>query len=179
MEVELAGHVARVGGPPSALKDAIAAALAANGAALARADDRPDILVLLAATAADAAAMARPAAAAMPAGGRIVLLTSVLGLVPARGETEAGLAAAGIAHLARALAMEFAGGGVLVNAVAVGALEGDPLEQRLRGHAQFGPATMGDVARAVLFLVDPDSSYLTGHVLTVDGGFTAGYARDF
>jgi 3-oxoacyl-[acyl-carrier protein] reductase len=123
----------------------------------------------------DAPALAR----AMPRGGRVVLLTSALGLVPARGETEAGIVAAGIVHLAKSLAMELAADGVLVNAIAVGALEGEPLADRLRTHAQFGPATPRDVANAVLFAVDPASSYLTGHVLTVDGGWTAGYTRDF
>ena len=36
-----------------------------------------------------------------------------------------------------------------------------------------------EVATAVLFLADPDNGYMTGHVLTVDGGWTAGFARDF
>jgi NAD(P)-dependent dehydrogenase (short-subunit alcohol dehydrogenase family) len=173
MEVELVGRIARIDGPPSALNDAIAAALTANGAAIAGAGERPDILVLLSPTAAEAAALA------MPNGGRIVMVTSALGLVPARGEAEASLAASAIAHLTRTLAMQLAGDGVLVNAVAVGALAGDRLAERLSSHAQFGPATVNDVARAVLFLVDPASSYVTGHVLTVDGGYTAGYARDF
>jgi NAD(P)-dependent dehydrogenase (short-subunit alcohol dehydrogenase family) len=179
MEVDLAGRVARVDGPPSALKDAITTALAASGAAPVSVRDQPDILVLLFQTAAEAAAVAHPAAAAMPKGGRIVLQTSVLGLVPVRGEAEAGLAAAAIVHLTRTLAMEFAGAGILVNGVAVGALAGDRLAERLSSHAQFGPATLRDIANAVLFLVDPANSYLTGHVLTVDGGWTAGYTRDF
>jgi NAD(P)-dependent dehydrogenase (short-subunit alcohol dehydrogenase family) len=169
MQVNLAGRVARVAGPPSPVKDAIVAALAANGAA--RGPDNPDIFV-------DTA----PLPDAMPsvrAGGRIVVVTSALGLVPARGEGEVAVAAAAVIARVRTLAMALAGDGILVNAVAVGALEGDRLAARLRTHAQFGPATPDDVANAVLFLVDPDSSYLTGHVLTVDGGYTAGYARDF
>jgi NAD(P)-dependent dehydrogenase (short-subunit alcohol dehydrogenase family) len=179
MEVDLAGRFARVQAAPSALADAIAAALRANGASVADPDGACDILVLIATNAANAAATARPVGKAMQPGGRIVLLTSALGLVPARGEAEWGIEAAGIIHLARSLALEFAGSGVLVNAVAVGAMAGERLAERLRSHAQFGPATWGDVANAVLFLVDPASSYVTGHVLTVDGGWTAGYARDF
>jgi len=179
MQVDLAGRAARVAAPPSALAEAIAAALAANGAVPVAADAPADILVVLADDAAGADALIRPAVAAMASCGRVVLLTSVLGLVPAHGEAAAGVAAAGIAHLAKALALELASRGVLVNAVAVGALAGDRLAARLRSHAQFGPATHADVANAVLFLADPASSYLTGHVLTVDGGFAAGYARDF
>jgi NAD(P)-dependent dehydrogenase (short-subunit alcohol dehydrogenase family) len=162
------------------LADTIATALAANGATVFRdACDKPDILVLLADDAVAAATLVRTASPTMPRGGRIVLLTSALGLVPVRGEADDGLTASAILHLARSLAMELADGGVLVNAVAIGALAGDRLAERLRTHAQFGPARPLDVANAVLFLVDPASSYLTGHVLTVDGGWTAGYARDF
>lgn len=180
MRVELAGRIAWLEGPPSALKHGIAAALVANGATLAdTAPAAPDILVLLAGNATEAAEIARPFAARMSSGARIVVLTSALGLVPARGEAEIGIAAAGLAHFARSLAMELAGAGIMVNAIAVGALEGDRLAERLRTHAQFGPATVTDVANAALFLVDPESSYMTGHVLTIDGGWTAGYARDF
>jgi NAD(P)-dependent dehydrogenase (short-subunit alcohol dehydrogenase family) len=169
MQVNLGGRVAWVAGPPSPVKDAIVAALAANGATLAA--EHPDILVDTAPVP-DATPSVRPS-------GRIVVVTWALGLVPARGEGDLAVAAAGVIARVRILAMELAGDGILVNAVAVGALEGDRLAARLRTHAQFGPATSDDVANAVLFLVDPDSSYLTGHVLTVDGGYTAGYARDF
>jgi NAD(P)-dependent dehydrogenase (short-subunit alcohol dehydrogenase family) len=41
------------------------------------------------------------------------------------------------------------------------------------------PAKPEEIAHAALFLAAPGSSYITGHVLTVDGGWTAGYARDF
>ena len=36
-----------------------------------------------------------------------------------------------------------------------------------------------DIANAALFLVAPENNYITGSVLTVDGGWTAGYSRDF
>jgi NAD(P)-dependent dehydrogenase (short-subunit alcohol dehydrogenase family) len=180
MQVELAGRVAWVCGPPSPLNDAIAAALAANGADVAAAAPAHlDIFVLLAEGATAAAEHVARAAPTMPEGGRVVLLTSALGLVAMRGEAGRNVAAAGIVQLVRTLAMDLAGSGVLVNAVAVGALAGDTLADRMCSHAQFGPATIRDVANAVLFAVDPASSYLTGHVLTVDGGWTAGYARDF
>jgi NAD(P)-dependent dehydrogenase (short-subunit alcohol dehydrogenase family) len=47
-------------------------------------------------------------------------------------------------------------------------------------HVPLGrPATTDEIAVAALFLADPENSYMNGHVLTVDGGWTAGYTRDF
>jgi NAD(P)-dependent dehydrogenase (short-subunit alcohol dehydrogenase family) len=40
-------------------------------------------------------------------------------------------------------------------------------------------AELAEIADAALFLLDPENSYTTGHVLVVDGGWTAGYARNF
>jgi NAD(P)-dependent dehydrogenase (short-subunit alcohol dehydrogenase family) len=92
------------------------------------------------------------------------------------------------------MAIEFGQFGVLVNAVAPGSIltegtrqlfygEGGLFResvQRLLDHVPLGrPGTPTEVAHAVLFLAAPESSYVTGHVLTVDGGWTAGYTRDF
>ena len=41
------------------------------------------------------------------------------------------------------------------------------------------PATTQEIANGALFLAAPESSYITGHILTIDGGWTAGFARDF
>jgi 3-oxoacyl-[acyl-carrier protein] reductase len=47
-------------------------------------------------------------------------------------------------------------------------------------HVSLGrPAEPDEIGVAALFLADPENSYTNGHVLTVDGGWTAGYARDF
>ena len=47
-------------------------------------------------------------------------------------------------------------------------------------HVPLGrPATVDEIAVAALFLADPENTYTNGHVLVVDGGWTAGYARDF
>jgi len=190
MRVDLAGRVAHVGGPAGPVGAAVGRALTANGAAVVGPPDdvvpqRLDILVLDArADLAPEQAMrlARAAARRMRGGGwgRIVLIVSVLGLVPARGVSAASIAAAGLVQAARTLAMELAFDGVLVNAVAAGPLAGDPFAARIRAHVPLARAvTADDLARAVLFLTDPDNAYTTGHVLAVDGGWSAGYTRDF
>lgn len=50
----------------------------------------------------------------------------------------------------------------------------------LLAHIPLGrPGTPEEVAHAALFLAAPESSYINGHILTVDGGWTAGYTREF
>ena len=126
--------------------------------------------------------------------GRIINIASVLGLVPARLQSSYIAAKAGVVNLTKAMALELAPHGVLVNAVAPGSTqtkgwekwihdagsEAQDLHARLMSHIPLGrPGTTQEMANAVLFLAAPESSYITGHVLTVDGGWTAGYSRDF
>ena len=81
-----------------------------------------------------------------------------------------------------------------VNAVAPGSvqLEGarslfygkgtamDDLTSRMLSHVPLGrPGRPEEIANAVAFLCSDESSYITGHVLVVDGGWTCGYTRDF
>jgi len=137
--------------------------------------------------------------AAVPAifargGGRIVNIASVFGLVPARLQCAFVAAKAGVVNLTKAMALEFAERGVLVNAIAPGSIpiEGtqglfagkDPIMKgRLEGMLSHIPlhrfGKVQDIANAVLFLVAPENDYVTGSVMTVDGGWTAGYSRDF
>jgi NAD(P)-dependent dehydrogenase (short-subunit alcohol dehydrogenase family) len=92
------------------------------------------------------------------------------------------------------MALELAKHNILVNAIAPGSTQTDAWEDwikdassaqqalytRLLSHIPLGrPAKPAEIAHAALFLAAPDSAYITGHVLTVDGGWTAGYSRDF
>lgn len=127
-------------------------------------------------------------------GGRIINIASVVGLVPLRLQSAYVAAKAGVANLTKSMALEMAKHGILVNAVAPGSTqteswrewiddatsEQQALYQRLMSHIPLGrAATTGEIAHAALFLAAPASSYITGHVLTVDGGWIAGYSRDF
>ena len=126
--------------------------------------------------------------------GRIINIASVLGLVPARLQSAYIAAKAGVVNLTKSMALELAPHGVLVNAVAPGSTqtqgwqtwirdagsEAQDLHAKLMSHIPLGrPGTTQEIADAVLFLAAPESSYITGHVLTVDGGWTAGFSRDF
>jgi 3-oxoacyl-[acyl-carrier protein] reductase len=126
--------------------------------------------------------------------GRIINIASIAGLVPLRLQCAFVAAKAGVVNLTRAMALELGPAGILVNAIAPGSTltEGtrklfygdDGLfresAQRMLDHVALGrPAEVDEIAVAALFLADPENSYMTGHILTVDGGWTAGYARDF
>jgi len=110
--------------------------------------------------------------------GRIVNLTSVVGLVGNAGQANYASAKAGLVGLTKSMAKEVGSRGITVNAVAPGFVETrltDVLNQELKDTLlqQIPAGRLGqpeDVAGAVVFLVSPDASYITGHVLTVDGG---------
>jgi NAD(P)-dependent dehydrogenase (short-subunit alcohol dehydrogenase family) len=140
--------------------------------------------------------MSKAAAAVMRTqkAGRIINIASIAGLVPLRLQCAFVAAKAGVVNLTRAMALELGPHGILVNGIAPGSTltEGtrklfygdDGLfkesVQRMLDHVPLGrPGTVDEIAVAALFLADPDNSYMNGHVLTVDGGWTAGYARDF
>jgi NAD(P)-dependent dehydrogenase (short-subunit alcohol dehydrogenase family) len=124
-----------------------------------------------------AAAAARMAGARDP---KIVIALSVLGLVPARARPAYSAAQAVLAARVRTGAMALGARGIQVNGLAVGEVAGDPDAPALASHAALGRAgTDSEIAAAALFLLDPRNSYTTGHILVVDGGWQAGYARNF
>ena len=126
--------------------------------------------------------------------GRIVNISSIAGLVPLRLQSAYVAAKAGVANLTRSMALELGPEGILVNAVAPGSTltrgtealfygdDGAYTENAasLLSHIPLGrPGKTTEIAAAVLFLVSPDASYINGSVLAVDGGWTAGYTRDW
>lgn len=126
--------------------------------------------------------------------GRIINIASIVGLVPLRLQCAFVAAKAGVVNLTRAMALELGPHNILVNGIAPGSTltegtkqlfyaEGGKFRdnvQRMLDHVPLGrPATTDEIAVAALFLADPENSYMNGHILTVDGGWTAGYARDF
>ena len=141
--------------------------------------------------------MSRAAARAMlrqNSGGRIVNIASVVGLVPLRLQCAFAAAKAGVVNLTKAMAIELGGRGILVNCVAPGSILTEGTRQlfygengkfkdsvsQLLAHVPLGrPGTPEEVANCILFLAAPESSYVNGAVLTVDGGWTAGYTREF
>lgn len=110
--------------------------------------------------------------------GRIVCLSSVVGLRGNPGQTAYAASKAGVLGLVKAAAKELAGRDITINAVAPGFIETDMtavLPEKARdtmlGAIPKGrPGFPEDVARAVAFFVEKEAGYITGQVLCVDGG---------
>jgi 3-oxoacyl-[acyl-carrier protein] reductase len=112
--------------------------------------------------------------------GRIVNISSVIGISGNAGQANYGASKAGLIGLTKSAAKELCTRGITVNAVAPGFIETemtaklpDSARQALMDQVLIPRSgTPIDVASAVLFLASDDASYITGQVLPVDGGLT-------
>jgi len=121
-------------------------------------------------------------------GGRIIDISSVVGIVPLRMQCAFAAAKAGLINFTRAVALELAPYRITANAVAPGSTLTPGTENlfssdreraaSLLSHVPMGrPGTTDDMAQAVLYRTSPAAEYVTGAVLVVDGGWTAGFSR--
>jgi NAD(P)-dependent dehydrogenase (short-subunit alcohol dehydrogenase family) len=199
MEIDLAGATIGLEGPGNPLVEAALATLRANGGRIVEGVRArpvgmlpPDILLVSCplrpgTTAEDPPTLyadARKAAVAMTerGSGRIVFLISATAGMPMRRHPRFSMENASILAGMRTLAMEF-GPKVLVNAVGFGAVEAETMvsgDKAMLSHTPVGRAgRIEEAVAAVLFFCDPLNTYTTGQMLGVDGGWTAGYGRNF
>ncbi|MGG1480282.1 3-oxoacyl-[acyl-carrier-protein] reductase [Bacillus smithii] len=110
--------------------------------------------------------------------GRIINISSIVGIIGNPGQANYVAAKSGVIGLTKTTAKEFASRGITVNAIAPGFISTDmtedlPEEVKEAMIKQVPLARIGEpkeIARVALFLASPDSSYMTGQILRVDGG---------
>ncbi|HMF43320.1 MAG TPA: 3-oxoacyl-ACP reductase FabG, partial [Polyangia bacterium] len=109
--------------------------------------------------------------------GRIVNIASLAGLVGNRGQVAYSAAKAGLIGATRSLAKEVAKRNITVNAVAPGLIDTDMIKQAAAGADELAKlipmrrlGLPSEVAKLVRFLASDDAAYITGQVITIDGG---------
>ena len=127
------------------------------------------------------------AAAVLRNGGRVINMSSVSGQMGLFGQANYSSSKAAIIALTKVSAREFARQNITVNAIApgfidVGMSKGMPEEVTQNFIKQIPLGRLGEaheIVDAALFLASPMASYITGHVLNVNGGFYMGYSESF
>ena len=110
--------------------------------------------------------------------GKIINISSVSGILGNAGQSNYAASKAGVIGLTKSVARELASRGICVNAVAPGFVETEmtavlpeKTQEELKKQIPLGRAgQVQDIANAVAFLASPESDYITGQVLSVDGG---------
>jgi NAD(P)-dependent dehydrogenase (short-subunit alcohol dehydrogenase family) len=124
--------------------------------------------------------------------GVIINIGSIAGVVPLRVQSAFDAVKAGVHNFTRCHALEVGPHGIRVNAIAPGSIvtagtkrlfyspARRKLAKSLLSHVPLGrPGEVEEIAAAALYLASDDAAYVTGHVLVVDGGWTAGFTRDW
>ncbi|MDD5017422.1 MAG: SDR family NAD(P)-dependent oxidoreductase [Eubacteriales bacterium] len=122
--------------------------------------------------------------------GKIINISSVVGQVPFRNQCAFTAAKAGVINLTKAMAIELADFNIQVNCICPGSTmvpglkdlfyNDEKTAERMLSHIPMHRTGEPDeIAGATIFLSSDEASYITGNIMTIDGGWIAGYARDF
>lgn len=122
--------------------------------------------------------------------GKIINISSIVGLVPLRLQCAYAAAKAGVINFSKAVALELAPFNINVNCIAPGTIatgetkklfysDKNKVKKILRNIPMNKPGTTKDVANLSLYLASEDAKYITGSVIPVDGGWICGFSREW